>query len=201
MRAAYQTMNLQIRFGVPKNQRYRVAKIFYETFEGTISKNFGNKNKFLLFTSKCLRDDRILVAFKDGLAVGFAGLQYDKKSFIDANLRQTLKIFGLGALRVALFGRMFFFNKAAKNEILIDSIAVSANEQGKGIGSKLLQSTIDHAQSKGFSQIKLEVIETNQNARRLYERVGFKEAKVQKIPYPFSRLLGFGSVTEMVYRL
>jgi len=45
------------------------------------------------------------------------------------------------------------------------------------------------------------VIETNQNARMLYERVGFKEAKVQKIPYPFSRLLGFGSVTEMVYRL
>jgi ribosomal protein S18 acetylase RimI-like enzyme len=194
-------MNLQIRFGVPKNQRYIVANIFYESFEGKFSKIFGNKNKSGTFISTCLSDDRTLVALKDGFAVGFAGLQYNGKSFIDANLNQTLKIFGLGTLRVVLFGGIFLFNKAAKNEILLDSIAVSADERGKGIGSKLLQSTIDHAQSKGFSQIKLEVIETNQNARRLYERIGFKETKVQKIPYPFSKLLGFGSVTEMIYSL
>jgi ribosomal protein S18 acetylase RimI-like enzyme len=178
-----------------------VAEIFYETFEGKTSKIFGDKNKAVAFISACLRDDRTLVAFKDGVAVGFAGLEYDKKGFMNASLQQTVRIFGLGTLRVVLFGGIFLFNRARQNELYIESIAVSASEQGKGIGSKLLQATIDNALSKGFSQIKLEVIETNQNARKLYEKIGFKEFKVNKIPYPFSRLLGFGSVSEMVYRL
>lgn len=194
-------VNLQIRFGVPDNQRCRVAEIFFETFEGKTSKIFGDKNKAVAFVSACLRDDRTLVAFKDGVAVGFAGLEYDKKSFIDAGLQQTVRIFGLGTLRVVLFGGIFLLTRARQNEIHLESIAVSSSEQGKGIGSKLIQATIDHAISKGFSQIKLEVIETNQEARKLYEKIGFKEFKVQKIPYPFSSLLGFGSVTEMIYRL
>jgi len=194
-------VNLQIRFGVPVNQRCRVAEIFYEAFEGKTSKIFVEKNKAVTFVSTYLRDDRTLVAFKDGVAVGFAGLQYGGKSFIDATLQQTVKIFGLGTLRVALFGGIFLFNRVRQNEIHLEAIAVSASEQGKGVGSKLLQATIDHALSNGFSQIKLEVIETNQNARRLYEKTGFKKFKIQRIPYPFSRLLGFGSVTEMIYQL
>ena len=195
-------MNLEIKFGAPKNQRARVAKIFYKSFEDTFSKFFGTQNKAITFISTCLRDDRTLVAFKDDVAVGFAGLEYSGKSFIDASLHQTVRIYGLEAVRIVLFGVIFWlFNRTKKYELHLDSLAISANERNKGIGSKLLQSTIDHAQSKGFSQIKLEVIETNQNAIRLYERIGFKESKVQKIPYPFSKLLGFESVTEMIYML
>ena len=201
LRDANKPMNLEIRFGVPKNQLVRVAKILYESFEDKFGNIFGDKNKFIIFISSCLRNDRTLVAFKDGLAVGFAGLEYDGKSFININFTQNLKTFGLGALRIAFLGGIFLFNRAAENEILLDSLAVSTNERGKGIGSKLIHSVIDHARSHGFYQIRLEVIETNQKARRLYERFGFEEFKIQKVPFPFNKLLGFGSVTEMIYRL
>ena len=98
LRDANKPMNLEIRFGVPENQRLRVAEIFYESFGDKFGKIFGNKNKGVTFVSRCLRDDRTLAAFKDGFVVGFAGLQYNKKSFIDANLHQTIKIFGLGII-------------------------------------------------------------------------------------------------------
>lgn len=194
-------MNIEIRFGTPENQRVKVAKILYDTFEDKFRIFFGDKNKFLAFASNCLRDDRTLVALKNGNAVGVAGLECNGKNFLDASLHQTVKVFGLGALRVSLFAALYLFTKPAKNELLIDTLAVSADERGKGVGSKLLHSVIDYARSSGFYRIKLEVVETNQNARRLYERIGFTEFKVQKIPYPFSRLIGFGSVTEMVYML
>ena len=194
-------MNIEIRFGVPENQRVKVANMLYDTFEDKFRIFFGDKNKFLAFASNCLRDDRTLVALKDDIAVGVAGLECEGKNFLDASLHQTVKVFGLGALRVGLFAALSLFTKPAKNELLIDALAVSADERGKGIGSKLLHSVIDYARSNGFYRIKLEVVETNQNARRFYERIGFKEFKVQKIPYPLNRLLGFGSVTEMIYML
>jgi ribosomal protein S18 acetylase RimI-like enzyme len=194
-------LNIEISFGVPENQRVEVAKILYDTFEDKYRIFFGDKNKFLALASNCLRDDRTLVALKDGIAVGVAGLECEGKNFLDASLHQTVKVFGLGALRVGLFDALSHFTKTAKNELLIDTLAVSADERGKGIGSKLFHSVIDYARSNGFYRIKLEVIETNQNARRLYERIGFTEFKVTKIPYPFNRLLGFGSVTEMIYML
>lgn len=194
-------MNIQIRFGVPENQRVEVAKILYDTFEDKFRIFFRNRSKFIAFASNCLRDDRTLVAFKDGVTVGAAGLEWEGKNFLDASFQQTVEVYGLGALRVGLLDILFLFTKPAKNELLIDSLAVSEDERGKGIGSKLLGSVIEYARSNGFDRIRLEVVETNHNARRLYERIGFTEFKVQKIPYPFSRLIGFGSVTEMIYRL
>jgi ribosomal protein S18 acetylase RimI-like enzyme len=194
-------MSLEIRFGVMQKQRVKVARMYYETFEDKFSKIFGDKNKFLAFASNCLRDDRTLVAFKNGVAVGFAGLECDGKNFLDADLHHIVKFYGLGAIRLVLFGAIFFFNKAAQNEVILDSIAVSADECGKGIGTKLLHSVIDYAKSNGFSQIKLEVTEKNQKAKKLYERVGFEVRAVKDIPYPFNKLLGFGTVTEMTCKL
>ena len=179
-----------------------MASILYDTFEDKFRLFFGSKHKFLAFASNCLRDDRTLVALKDGIPVGAAGLECDGKGFIDVSLRQTVDVFSLGALRVGLFAALFLFTKAAKkHEVLLDVLAVSADERGQGLGSKLIQFVIDYARSNGFYRIKLEVVETNPDARRLYERIGFKETRTLKIPYPFSSLLGFRSVTEMVYPL
>jgi ribosomal protein S18 acetylase RimI-like enzyme len=69
------------------------------------------------------------------------------------------------------------------------------------VGSKLLQFVLNYARSEGFSRIILEVVETNPRAKHLYERFGFKEIKVQKIPYPFSFLMGFRHFTQLVCKL
>jgi ribosomal protein S18 acetylase RimI-like enzyme len=191
----------EIRLGIPKNQRAKVSEIFLESFHDKFQRVFTNKPKAVAFLSMVLSDDRTIVACKDSVAVGFAGLDYTKKSFIDVNLIQTAAFFGLGFIRILLFGLVFFLNRTTPDELHLNSLAVSANERGKGIGKKLLDATIEHARQKGFATVKLNVIETNLDAKRLYERFGFEEKKVQKVPFPFNRIMGFGSVTEMVYRL
>lgn len=195
-------MSIEIKFGVSKNQRGTVAKIFYDAFGDKFNIIFGNETNAIALIAECLDDEKTIVALKDGVAVGFSGLQYSGKSFIDPNMRQVVRAFGLSSFRVAVIGLFFLFKRTGGgNELLLESLAVSANERNQGIGRKLLQFTIDYARAKKFPKLKLEVIETNKNARRLYEKIGFVESKTHNIPYPISKIMGFGSVIEMVYQL
>lgn len=47
-----------------------------------------------------------------------------------------------------------------------------------------------------YDYIQLDVIDTNEGAKRLYERKGFEQTQVHKFPY-LKGLLGFGGVTTM----
>lgn len=194
-------MTLEIRFGIPKNQRTEVAKIFYESFGSKFNLMFGNKQKAISLVASSLDDKKTVVALKNGLVVGYAGLHYFNKSYMEINLHKVVKIFGLATFRVILVGGFFLLTKVGSKELHLESLAVSSKHRNQGIGHKLLQFTVDYGRSKKFSQIHLEVIQTNPKAKRLYERIGFKEVKVQKVPFPFSNLLGFSSITQMVYKL
>jgi len=118
------------------------------------------------------------------VAVGFSGLQHCGKSFIEDNVNELVRVFGLASFKVMLIRSMFVFKRVGSdnNELLFEALAVSAKERNKGIGQKLLQFTLDYARSKKFSHLKLDVINTNPKAKRLYERIGFVESNVQKIP-------------------
>ena len=194
-------MTTRIQLGVPKNQRIRVAKIFCEAFQDKIRLIFGNNKKAQLLIGSSIQDDRILVALKDNVVVGFAGLQYGNKSYSDPSLNQIIRIYGLETIRIFLFLIIEFFNKPKSHQLHLDTLVVSHQEQNKGIGTKLIQSTIKLAKAKKFFQIKLEVIETNKKAKSLYEKIGFKTVKTTKIPYPLSYLIGFRSFNEMHYNL
>ena len=194
-------MTVQIQFGVPKNQRRKIAKIYYEAFKDKLGRIFSNKQKAETLISRSLRDDRILVACKDGVAVGFAGLQYQGKKFVDPSLTQVARIYGLETIRGMLFFFFSMFNKPKPNQLYLEMLAVSEDQRNKGIGTKLIQSTINHARSKKIPQIKLEVVDTNPKAKKLYERIGFEKAKDHKIPYPFNTLIGFRIITEMHYNI
>jgi ribosomal protein S18 acetylase RimI-like enzyme len=195
-------MAVELRFGVPENQRATVASIFCDAFGAKFNKFYGNKNKMIDFISRSIRDDRTVIALKNGKTVGFAGLEHNRKSFIDPDLEQTWHVFGLATpVAILVTGLLVLANKTKPRELHLETLAVSKNERGNGIGSKLLQFVLNYALSEGFSRIKLEVVETNPRARQLYERFGFEEVGIHKVPYPFSFLVGFGSITEMVCEL
>jgi ribosomal protein S18 acetylase RimI-like enzyme len=62
-------------------------------------------------------------------------------------------------------------------EFYIDCISVFPEEQGKGIGSQLLMAMIDKGRQLNFKKIGLIVDLNNQDAKRLYTKVGFKSVK------------------------
>jgi ribosomal protein S18 acetylase RimI-like enzyme len=69
--------------------------------------------------------------------------------------------------------------------------------RGKGIGTRLLESVFDFARTEGFSSVRLDVVDTNPGARRLYERMGFVPVKTGHYPY-LRRVMGFSAGTTMI---
>ena len=52
----------------------------------------------------------------------------------------------------------------------------------------------------GVGMVRLDVIDTNHGAQRLYERSGFVPLRIEKFPY-LRWLLGFGASTTMEFRI
>lgn len=202
-------MDLEILFGVPANQKIRVARIFYEGLENEFKNVFGPQERGIPIISKHLRNDRTVVAISRGVVVGLAGLEFKGKGFIDISFWQLARELGFGILRVIFLGCFFvvlrqiwtFLDKPGEREISLDALAVAGNMRSKGIGSSLLNFVIDFGRSRGYEQIKLSVIGMNVEARRLYERIGFKEKRVRRIVFPWNRILGFNAASEMIYRI
>ena len=82
----------------------------------------------------------------------------------------------------------------------MDGIAVHKDYRGLGIGSQLLNGVVNHAREHGFATVRLDVIETNPGAKRLYERSGFIPVRTERFPY-LRWLLGFGAATTMEFRI
>ena len=64
-------------------------------------------------------------------------------------------------------------SRMAADEAEILSIAVDADQRGRGLSRDLLMTHLGHLAGRGVRTIFLEVEENNQPARRLYERAGF----------------------------
>ena len=70
------------------------------------------------------------------------------------------------------------------DEATLFNIAIDPQFQGRSFGYLLLHTLIEQLQQKAIATLWLEVRESNQKARRLYERLGFNEVDIRKNYYP-----------------
>lgn len=63
------------------------------------------------------------------------------------------------------------------------NLAVAPSERGRGIGGALLDAVLGDAASRGIAKLFLEVRESNDSARKLYEARGFEEVGRRKQYY------------------
>ncbi|MDT7573068.1 MAG: [ribosomal protein S18]-alanine N-acetyltransferase [Actinomycetota bacterium] len=66
------------------------------------------------------------------------------------------------------------------DEAFVQTIAVAATSQGKGLGALLLQALLDEAERRGQHRVLLEVRADNDSAIALYERFGFRRTGVRR---------------------
>ena len=194
-------MALELMFGIPSNQKFRVAKIIYDAFEDKYKHIYGSKEQTLYALIKFLREDRTIVAIHNSVVVGVGGLMFKHKKFIDSDFWSLVRILKLGIFRYLFNGWIFYLERVEEKELLIDKLAVSREMRGKGIGTLLIKSIIEFAASNGYKLVKLEVTDTNKRAKKLYKKMGFKEVNVQKILFPWNKIFGFIKVSEMEYKI
>lgn len=66
------------------------------------------------------------------------------------------------------------------DEMDITNIAVKNQYQRMGIGMKLMEKVMEEARNENCSSVNLEVRESNNNAIKLYEKMGFKRVGIRK---------------------
>jgi ribosomal-protein-alanine N-acetyltransferase len=69
------------------------------------------------------------------------------------------------------------------DEIHINNVAVRPQVRGRGIGAALMQHVLAEASRLGARRATLEVRSSNEDARRLYERLGFYVAATRRNYY------------------
>jgi ribosomal protein S18 acetylase RimI-like enzyme len=132
--------------------------------------------------------------------VGIAGFKTAQGSLTDGILRVLKEEIGfLGVIRAVLVLALFE-RKPVAGQLLMDGIGILPRVRGSGIGTKLLHHLIEYAKNEGYQSVRLDVINTNHAARRLYERIGFVPVKTQRFAY-LKWLLGFEASTQMEFRL
>jgi ribosomal protein S18 acetylase RimI-like enzyme len=68
-----------------------------------------------------------------------------------------------------------------RGQLLIRYLAVSPDMRGKGVGTALLTDAIGRARDGGLQRCVLDVAVTNPRAQLLYERLGFRVTREQRL--------------------
>ena len=192
---------IKFQFGMPESLRNKAAQLYDTAFGAKFSLAVRNRDKRLLLLSDALLLPFSVAAIAQGKLVGMAGFQTPRGALTKGmTLRKLFQHLGIPRGLWAAMVFSLYERQPQESELLMDGIAVKRHMRGKGIGTKLLDELKQYASENGYSRIRLDVIDTNPAARRLYERQGFIPARTEEFGY-LRRFLGFGASTAMVFRV
>lgn len=193
---------IDIAFPLDEDLRQQAGLIFYEGFRRKLQPLIGKPAQTTPLLAVGLNLDMILGALVDGELLGVAGLHSQERTFLRVLPRQSLASLGLvrGPYAWAVLNRFGVGPGCPPGYLRIAALAVDASARGQRVGTRLLEAVFDQARREGFRAVRLEVVDTNTGARRLYERLGF--VVVKTLRYPLVRpWLGFSADHVMVKEL
>lgn len=189
---------VQVRLGLPEPQRSAAARLYWGAFGDKLGWVLGPESRALHYVAETIRADHAIVALDpDGSLLGIAGFKTMHGSFAGGSLIDMQEAYGMigAAWRSWLLARLS--HEVDNQRFLIDGICVQPGSRGQGIGSQLVSALCDEGRRRGYREIRLEVVDTNVRARRLYERLGFTALKTDGIGL-LRLVFRFSAATSMV---
>jgi len=192
--------DIQVRFGLPEACRHEAAEILCAAFKAKLAPLMGAQH-IVAVLERDIQPQAILAAFAEGRLVGMAGLEWGGRQYV--RYARATFVRELGPLRGTLkhlASRLALQSERSPGELLVAAVAVRPEVRGRGVGTRLILGAEELARAKGLVTIRLDVVDTNPRARRLYERLGFCPAGEHWLPF-LRPIVGFGAYTTMVKRL
>jgi ribosomal protein S18 acetylase RimI-like enzyme len=188
---------IEIRSGLPDSCRRQAAIIYDEAFHQKLAPLVGTPERAAALLEQAFDPGYAIVALYQDRCVGIAGLQYRGHRFVRTRLSAFAQELGWVRGALGCVGFHAFDPSPRRNELRIECLAVASAMRGRGIGTLLLSATDDLARAEGLQAVTLEVVDTNPDARRLYERQGFVPIRTVRYPY-LRRIVGFSAATVMI---
>lgn len=195
------TTAIDYRIGVPEYLREAAAGLYDDAFAGKFAVAIKDQEKRRRVLAEAFMLEYAVSATVGETLVGLAGF-HTAQGALTHGMTAGLLFDHLGVaagLRAAVVFSLYARHPQA-SELLMDGIAVRPGMRGKGVGTRLLDELKRFAGDNGLTRIRLDVIETNPAARRLYERQGFVPIRTERFSW-MRGLLDFGASTTMVYAL
>lgn len=167
----------RIRRGVPDGERRRAAELYWLAFGAKLHPVMGPRDRALAFIERVMDPDHVLSAWDgSGRLLGVIGFRNSHGAFVGGTTADLEAVYGkFGGLwrKLAL---SVLGTDLPGNVLAVDGLVVADDARGTGIGGALIEALLQEARACGYRSLQLEVVDGNDRARALYERLGFLQA-------------------------
>ena len=191
-------MTLHLRPGFAAADRAEVARLYWQAFGEKLGRVLQPESRALAFITAVMRADHAISAYDEaGQLLGIAGFKSPMGAFVGGHFDDLAQAYGFpGAVwRAAL---LHLLERDVENvRFLMDGLFVRPEARGRGVGTALLDAICAEAATRGYAEVRLDVIDTNPRARALYERHGFRQVAASSMG-PLRHVFGFSAAVTMV---
>lgn len=190
--------SVNISVGLPPASSKKIAALYFDIFRRKLGTVLGRRAA-LAMIAKHLSEDRVILASEGGAVVGIAGLNYNGKGFFAPNRNGFLNHYGplMGRIRAGIWESVQTHPRS--HQLLLDGLGVQAELRSRGIGNALLKAVDRRARELDKIEVILEVVDSNPQAKALYERYGYRTVSTTR--HWMFRFAGFSSADLMLRRL
>ncbi|HEY0214166.1 MAG TPA: GNAT family N-acetyltransferase [Paenirhodobacter sp.] len=169
---------MQIRHGVPVADRRAAAALYWQAFGDKLAPVMGPGPRALDFIERVMNSDHVLTAWdgpQDGTGrlLGVIGYRTAYGAFVGGTIQDLGAVYG----RFGGFWRNLALSVVGsdlpRDVMAVDGLVVADDARGAGIGGALIEALSQEARVRGYHSLQLEVVDGNDRARALYERLGF----------------------------
>jgi ribosomal protein S18 acetylase RimI-like enzyme len=194
--------NIRIRAAIPDfEEGLLYAQLCNEASEGFFKSILGTKtyeilaDAFVKSNNEYSFENTLMIECNGKIAGMVSGYTYEEKQRFRKNILSEFP--GGAKLRIMVFsvvGKLLshFLEPRGQEDYYLQSIAVSSQMRGKGLGQRLLKHSSQIAISKGSKTLSLDVSSKNKNAIKSYKRFGMGTSSVWpnflKLPPVFTRM-------------
>ncbi|MEP3478540.1 MAG: GNAT family N-acetyltransferase [Fuerstiella sp.] len=196
-----QDLSVTIIQGIPESMRETAVDLYAEAFgkQFSVAVPDPESRRKLLLSSLNLTSG--FAAIIDNQLVGIAGYKTQSESFTDGMTFEVL-FESVGETQGVWAASIFslYERTLEADELMIDGIAVKSSTRGRGIGTKLLNAVVSFAKESGFLSVRLDVVDTNSAAQRLYERHQFTVTSTESFS-TLNWLVGFDAMHTLTRKI
>lgn len=192
---------LEFIVGIPEQFRRDAAALYEEAFGAKFGVAVRSQRRRVELLSESFHLEFGIAAISKGTLLGIAGLQTNDGSLTGGmSYRRLVQVLGFLPGNWAAIVFSLYERRNEEGELLMDGISVRSDARGQGIGRRLLEQVESYAIAGSFKSIRLDVIDTNPDAKRLYEREGFIVTRSETFKW-LRWFLGFGGSQTLVKSL